>query len=370
MELKQIHICLDLLHYSAYRTREESEKLPKGSVFMSYYNITINAGQVSMHFGANPCGNATEVDSMASALINQILREQFEPKKRHNLHLADAYQYSGMTNGPDKAIRLVACARWLEFALPPQAEDKRYKVVKTSSCHVRLCPVCQWRRSLNTFRNLAQVYSAPELANRKHLFVTLTQRNVPGEQLCEEIKRISDAYTAMLRRKPLKDIVQGYTRTIEVTIGKDGLYHPHIHAIWTVSGSYGSKQYISQNKLCEEWQKALKIDYKPVCDVRMVKRMNGKSVAEVAKYSVKPSDYISDRIENTAEIIKILDPALDGKRFVSYGGVIRDIKNQLFHNMNLEDVEAETIPRAEWENWERVLYEWHFSTGKYRKITV
>ena len=164
---------------------------------MNNYIINIQAGQVSMHFSADPNGTATEIDSMASALINQILREQFEPKKRHNLHLADAYQYSGMTNGPDKAIRLVACARWLEFALPPEAEDKRYKITKTSSCHVRLCPVCQWRRSLNTFRNLAQIYSAPDLAGRKHLFVTLTQRNIPGAQLGEEIKRISLSRSAL-----------------------------------------------------------------------------------------------------------------------------------------------------------------------------
>lgn len=337
---------------------------------MNNYIINIQAGQVSLHFGTDSKEPAAEVDSMATALISQLLREQFEPKKRHNLHLADAYQYSGMTNGPDKAIRLVACARWLEFALPPEAEDKRYKVVKTSSCHVRLCPVCQWRRSLNTFRNLAQVYSAPELAGRKHLFVTLTQRNVPGEQLGEEIKRISDAYTAMLRRKPLKDIVEGYTRTIEITMAKDGTFHPHIHAIWTVAGSYGSKKYISQNNLCLEWQKALKTDYKPVCHLQMIKNMDGKSVAEVAKYSVKPADYITDRIENTAKIISILDPALDGKRFVSFGGIIKTIKTNLFKLQNLEEIETDTITAAEWENWERVLYEWHFSSGKYRKITV
>lgn len=337
---------------------------------MNYYNITINAGQVQLNFGADPDGTAAEVDSVASALINQLLREQFEPKKRHNLHLADAYQFSGMTNGPDKAVRLVACSRWLEFALPPAAEDKRYKIVKTSSCHVRLCPVCQWRRSLNTFRNLAQIYSSPALQGKKHIFVTLTQRNVPAGELAAEIKRISDAFTAMLRRKPLKDIVEGYTRTIEITMAKDGTFHPHIHAIWTVAGSYGSKKYISQNNLCLEWQKALKIDYKPVCHLQVIKNMNGKSVAEVAKYSVKPSDYISDCIEKTAEIIKILDPALDGKRFVSYGGIIRDIKQQKFKALNLEDIEAETIPKAEWENWERVIYEWHFSQGRYRKITV
>ena len=339
---------------------------------MNNYIITINAEQVNLAFGAsNPDksgASAAEIDSISSALVKQMLREKFEPNKRNNLLLADAYQIAGLTNGADKAVRLAACARWLEFALPPDAADKRFKVVKTTSCHVRLCPVCQWRRSLNTFRNLAQIYEAVQ--GYKHLFLTLTQKNVEGEALADEIKKISDAFTKMMRRKPWKDIVKGYTRTIEVTISKDGTFHPHIHAILTVSKSYGSKNYLSQNKVCEEWQKAICTDYKPVCDIRAIKNMNGKAIAEVAKYSVKPADYINGDAFHIAEIVKWLDSALDGKRFISYGGIIKDKKQEIFSKVNLEDIEAETIPKTEWENWERVIYEWHFSSQKYKKITV
>lgn len=344
----------------------------------NHYTINIHAGQVSLHFGADPNGTAAEIDSAATALISQLLRNDFEPRKRHNMHLADAYSTSGMTNGTDKAVRLATCARWLEFALPPEAEDKRYKVTKTTSCHVRLCPVCQWRRSLNTFRNLATMYAAPALQGYKHIFVTLTQRNVMPEDLAPEIKRINDAYAAMMRRKPFKNIVKGACRTIEVTRNTDpkskdyGTYHPHIHAIWSVPASYGHKEYISQATLTQEWKKALGENYKPRVDMRMIKgnRPDGKAIAEVAKYSVKPGDYISDRIETTAEIIKILDPALDGKRFVSYSGVVRQVKQDIFQSAYLEDVETETVSEAELEGWERVLYEWHFSEQKYVKITV
>ena len=341
---------------------------------MANYIINITNSQVNIRFNHTEDTSRSipdqEVSSMAEAVISQVLREQFEPKKRHNMFLADAYQASGMSNASNKAVRLATCARWLEFAIPPAGDDKRYKITKTSSCHVRLCPVCQWRRSLNTYRNLARIYAAPEIKGMKHIFVTLTQKNVPGAALAAEIKRISDAYAAMMRRKPFKDIVQGYTRTIEVTRGKDGTFHPHIHAIWSVKRSYGSKEYVSQKYLCEEWQNALKIDYRPVCDIRVIKKMDGKSVAEVAKYSVKPSDYITDSIESTADLITILDPALDGKRFVSYGGIVREIKNRLFHEAAIEDIEAGNLEAIEWENWERVLYEWHFSEQKYKKITV
>ena len=344
------------------------------------YSIEINAKQVILHIheGVHPVHSvhsaaegAEQADSFADALVKQTLRDQFEPKKRHNLHLADAYQLAQIQNGADKAVRLATCARWLEFALPPDGDDKRFKITKTSSCHVRLCPVCQWRRSRNTFRNLALIYGDKQLRGQKHLFVTLTQRNVPAAQLRQEIKRLSDAYTAMMRRKPLKDIVKGYTRTIEITRNaKTGEYHPHIHAIWTVSRVYGHGEYISQKDLTQEWEKALKLDYTPVCHVQLIKNMDGKSVAEVAKYSVKPTDYITDSITDTAKIVEDLDAALDGKRFVSYGGIVKNVKQQLFASKPLEDIEAEEIPKSEWENWERVLYEWHFSEGKYKKITV
>lgn len=337
-------------------------------------NLHFHEGVHSDVFRGVQSVDSGQADSFADALIRQALRDQFEPKKRHNLHLADAYQLARIQNGADKAVRLAACARWLEFVIPPKGpggDDKRFKITKTSSCHVRLCPVCQWRRSRNTFRNLAMIYEDSRLRDQKHLFVTLTQRNVPAEGLRQEIKRLSDAFTAMLRRKPLKEIVKGYTRTIEITRNpKTGEYHPHIHAIWTVSRRYGREEYISQAVLTEEWKKALKIDYTPVCHIQLIKNMNGKSVAEVAKYSVKPTDYITETILETAKIVEDLDPSLDGKRFVSYGGIVKDVKQKLFSSKPLEDIEAETIPKAEWENWEKVLYEWHFSEGKYKKITV
>lgn len=334
-------------------------------MYTTNYTINITANQVNLSFSIP---DHVEISDMSSALISQLLREKYEPKKKDNMHLADAYQMAGMDNSANKAVRLATCARYLEFAIPPDASDKRYKIVKTSSCHVRLCPVCQWRRSLNTYRNLAQVYSSPALKKYKHMFVTLTQKNVPLEELGAEVKRISDAYASMMRRQPCKGIVKGYTRTIEVTINEDGTCHPHIHAIWTVAKSYGHKEYIRQRDLCVMWADTLGINYIPVCHMKMISKVDGKSVAEVAKYSVKPAEYITDRPENTAEIIKILDPALDGKRFVSYGGVVRDVKRELFSTSNIEDIEAETVPQAEWENWERLIYEWHFGEGKYSLV--
>lgn len=344
---------------------------------MTYYNITINAEQVSLNFSASdPNGtDRVNIGSLAEAEIRNLLREKYTPYKITNLRLADAYQLTNLHYRTNKAVRLVTCARWLEFALPPLGDDKKYKLVKTSSCHVRLCPVCQWRRSLNTFRNLAQVYDRLNLGY-KHIFLTLTLPNVSAENLSAELTRYSAGFVKMLRRKPFADVIKGYTRALEITYNPERKdYHPHLHAILSVPLSYGKKQYISQEKFLQEWEDIN--GWKPAehnnvhlqVNVKAVKSIDGKSIAEMAKYAVKPADYIRPTLEETAEIIQELDPAVDNRRFLSYGGVAKRVKREIFQDKNLEDIEADTLGK-EWEEWERKVYEWHFSTESYKEITV
>lgn len=297
--------------------------------------------------------------------IRQILNTEFTPKKRTNMMLSAAYAVAKLDNGKEKARRLAMCARWLEFAV--NEEKERYKITKTSSCHVRLCPVCQWRRSVNTFRNMARIYAQPEIQKHKHMFLTLTQKNVPEEQLGDELKKISRAFTNLMKKKEVKDIVKGYMRSTEVTRNmQTGMYHPHIHAIITVPKSYGSREYITKDRFSELWASVQNLDYSPVIDIRMIKKMDGKALAEIAKYSVKPTDYLLDSEIKTAAIIENLDPALDGKRFVSYGGIIKDMKRKLMGNRDIETEDTEIIP--EFEEWEKIVYEWHFGTQTYNRI--
>lgn len=340
---------------------------------MSNYNITITGNQVVVNFGrVDPVGNpAAEISSLSEAEIKSMLREKYTPYKITNLRLADAYQLTNLDYRVKKAVRLATCARWLEFAIPPLGDDSRYKLVKTSSCHVRLCPVCQWRRSLNTFRNLAKVYDQLN-PYYKHIFLTLTIPNVKATELSSALTKYSEGFVKMLRRKPFCDVIKGYTRALEVTYNpKRKDYHPHLHAILSVPKSYGKKVYIPQEKFLQEWEEIVGWDkpYPLQVNVKAIKQVDGKSIAEMAKYSVKPRDYIRPTLEETADIIQELDPAVDNRRFLAYGGVAKQAKREIFQEKNLEDVETDTLGK-EWESWERKIYEWHFSEEKYKEITV
>lgn len=332
-----------------------------------YNTINVNANQINIYISDSENNRNKKQKSKLeneNEKIKNELTEKYTPKKMDNLFLADAYNVVALSNGNNKSRRLALCSRWLEFAVNDEYE--KHKLVKTSSCHVRLCPMCQWRRSLNTFRHLVKIYQDNRLRRCKHIFLTLTQKNVDGEKLATELDKISKSFTKFVRRKPIRDILVGYIRSIEITKNPiNGTYHPHIHTILSVPTTYGSREYITQSEFTNLWMKSLDINYKPVINVQMIKKMDFKSLVEIAKYSVKPMDYINtNNIYETADELEILDPALDGKRFISMGGIVKQVKREILGKIDIED-DAETEDIEDMEEWEKVIYEWHYGKQEY-----
>lgn len=336
--------------------------------------ITISTAKAADNVGVtlDPVTQATQdrantptAQPLPEEIIEKKLKEQWEPKKKDNVFLSNIYIAADMANSKNKATRLRNCARWLEFAM---SEGQSAKLVKTSSCHVRLCPVCQWRRSLATYRTLARVYSSPNIKRHKHLFLTLTQRNVPAAELGAELNRISAAWSRLTRRKAL-ECVKGYTKTVEITRNpKTGEYHPHIHAILSVPQSYGRKEYITRREWQELWSDVMRLDYLPEVHIKAIKKVTGKTVAEVAKYSVKPADYLSKSAEMAVQIIQELDNVLDGKRFVSLGGIIAEENKHINNGKNPEDLEDMIDTEGDWIEWEKVVYQYNFGSGIYERL--
>lgn len=339
-------------------------------------SITISTAKAAGSVGVmpDPVTQATQdsahtptTQHLPEEIIKKRLKEQWEPKKKDNVFLSNIYIAADMANSRNKATRLRNCARWLEFAI---AEGQPAKLVKTSSCHVRLCPVCQWRRSLATYRTLARIYSSPTITRHKHLFLTLTQRNIPAEALGAELNRISTAWSRLNRRKALS-CVKGYTKTVEITRNaKTGEYHPHIHAILSVPQSYGRKEYITRREWQELWADVMRLDYLPEVHIKAIKQVTGKTVAEVAKYSVKPTDYLSKSPELAVQIVQELDNVLDGKRFVSLGGIIAEENKRINNGKNPEDLEELIDANGDWIEWEKVVYEYNFGAGVYQRLSV
>lgn len=219
--------------------------------------------------------------------------------------------------------------------------------------------MCQWRRSMKLAWQVNNICHLALLAKPKlrFLVLNLSAKNVPAGELRDEISDLMYSFRKLKGRKEVDRVLEGYFRAIEVTYNSDqDTYHPHFHCILAVKPSYFKGQYyIKHSRWVELWRQSLKVGYDPQVYVKPIKRRKGKStlekhrkqynddvaraVAETGKYSVKPESYIQEGIESTSEVVGVLEEALKHRRMVSYGGMLKKIREKL----NAEDVEGADV---------------------------
>lgn len=313
-----------------------------------------------------------------------------------------------------KAERMNECADTLIFKFTGEA----LKLHQTWFCKVRLCPMCNWRRSIKiATQNKRIVERVNQQEKVKWLFLTLTVKNCSSEELQETVDGLFKGFNRLTKYKAVKTAVRGFFRALEVTRDRDvhitekryknnpgyykrqglgigdenpnyGTYHPHIHVLLCVKPSYFTRDYIKQDEWSEMWQKAMKLDYKPIVDVRKVKpkdEINSEelekyerevkkaikeqnAILEVSKYPVKDTDVIrgNEVTSENVETVLALDNALSYKRLIGYGGLLKEIHQEL----NLDDGEDGDLVRVSEEDEVangifEVTARWHIGLKKY-----
>lgn len=244
---------------------------------------------------------------------------------------------------PKKAERLRECATFLSY----KKTENGMRLDRANFCRVRLCPVCQWRRSLKVFGQTCKVLDAYE-SKGKHAYamLTLTLKNCEADELKACIDGMTKAWDRMTRTAKWKRVVLGWYRGTEVTHNLDAnTYHPHFHVLLAFRKSYfTSRYYMKHEEWRDMWKQALRIDYDPVVSIEKCYGSNAAAIAEVTKYSTKPDDFlIPDDWDLTEESVRVLDAALDRRRFVAFGGELAKIRQELA----LEDPEQGDLVHVE-----------------------
>jgi plasmid rolling circle replication initiator protein Rep len=235
------------------------------------------------------------------------------------------------------------CADTLIFL---EDKEKNRKLHQSYFCKFRLCPVCNWRRSLKMFAQVSEItnYLMMKKPNVRFIFLTLTIKNPTGEELSKTIdfllKKVQFIYSKSYKIKELKDFKDnliGGLRALEVTYNKkDDTYHPHLHLLLAVEPEYFSRNYISQKKFTEIWQKILGVDYTPIVDVRKIHDATAHTVAEVSKYPIKSFELQQLPHDKAMEVLFYLMNASYNRRFVSFFGEFKKIRAKL----QLDDIES------------------------------
>lgn len=330
-------------------------------------------------------------------------REKFLPSKLRAEQLEKLYIRIGEI---DKAYQVKICGGFLEF-VSPYKDFRERKLRRLNSCKRRLCPFCAWRRSLRVYANIKQVIDEIEREDAdksddnlrsRFLFLTLTTRNVSLADLAGEVERILGAFKRLSDYKRFKAAFAGYVRALEVVIDRDKyvteegfdrrfeyysarginegdpnpnylMCNVHIHCLLHTTYSRYRDNYIHQPEFVALWRRALGADYDPIVDIRKFRARSratkGKELAEVAKYSVKPGDYLGADDDVNAEIVRALEGALYGRRLLGFGGTIKEISRQL-----KLDYESLADAGGDDADAEKYILQYYYSSAKkqYKRI--
>lgn len=245
----------------------------------------------------------------------------------------------------DIAYRLSTCATYLNYDVVKVDDKVRYRLKDAKFCRVRLCPMCIWRRSLKTSVQLSKVLNYEKTKKPwAYIFLTLTVPNVKTEELSETLTKMHVAFSKyFVKNKKIKKSVTGWFRSTEVTYNKErDDWHPHFHCLLQVNTKFfkSPELYIKQKEWKQIWINAIKDERIKMVNVKRVKPKEDESlihaVCEVAKYSVKATDYIdTSDMDWSAEQVAKLDKILFKRRFAGWGGNFKQARKDL----ELDDVE-------------------------------
>jgi plasmid rolling circle replication initiator protein Rep len=251
--------------------------------------------------------------------------------------------------------RIAECSGYLSFkwVIDPKTQEPKLKLNGCRFCHVRHCPICQWRRALMWIARFLGALPAitKDYSSARYIFLTLTVKNCELSELRETLVQMNKAWQRLIQRKGFPAI--GFARSTEVTKSSDGKAHPHFHALLMVGSDYfAGRSYLTQVDWTKLWQKSLRIDYTPIVNVKAVKkrrkRVEGQNeviipldgsdvseaildtsdeissaIVEVFKYAIKPSDLIGTGSEADRQWLIGLTDQLHKTRSVALGGVFK-----------------------------------------------
>jgi len=298
-----------------------------------------------------------------------------------------------------KSMRSDLCATCLLFKV---MSDDSKKLHSAHFCQVRLCAMCSWRRELKVKSQLGQVVEEASIEKYRFLLLTLTCKNVSGEELSATIDNLFASYQRLFQLSRIRKSVVGWFRALEITHDtkrkitkkmynerKDyyirhglqagdpnpnfNMYHPHFHVMLAVEPDYfkDPNKYIEHEEWQAMWKQSMRVNYNPMVNIKIVRNIKGKGIKETAKYTVKEVDYIVHEDKPlTDEIVRTLDRALHARRLVAYGGLLRQIHKRLNLDENIDaevniDGEEETI-----KNEPKYLQEYKWSVGYKNYVLV
>ncbi len=294
--------------------------------------------------GGSPVSGVTQSECVAPALqcdcstvlkrLQEEVEGQFRPKHLKSVELGEVYSELDLHT---RAFKVTDCGTFLEY----HVTETEKKLHKANFCKDRLCPMCNWRRSLKVFGQVSQVMDLLQDHGYRFLFLTLTVKNCPAHEFPATVKMLYQGWRNLYHEtKKFKGAICGTFRSLETTINREKqTFHPHFHAILAVKSDYfHGYNYITQKQWSDMWANSCGLAYNPIVHIETVKEGQkgiGGAVAEAAKYAVKDSEFLVGSKGQRQLYVFTLLSGLSGRRLVDMTGCFREARRQL----QLDDME-------------------------------
>lgn len=232
----------------------------------------------------------------------------------------------------NRGARMMACSNEIVYTRCPQCG--KLHLVRTTLCRDRLCSICNYVLTVKRYAEMMDVAARlqPQIdAGYQVGMLTLTIRNCTLYRLSETLDQMAIGYSRLQKRRAWQRIVIGWARSTEITIGKNGTAHPHYHILTIIEPGHTEAEI---HKLCKQyWAQSMRLDYAPIIDYRAAyckkdvptgDRLQ-QAIIECSKYVAKGSQILSLSDDRLA----LYALAIGGRRLVTYGGIIHDIRRNL-----------------------------------------
>lgn len=185
------------------------------------------------------------------------------------------------------ARRLISCAVTQQVrVVTPDNDATRIICTNKRACRIRICAQCEYRRSCAMRRKLTAMFDQvwAKHPHARALLLGLSTKNMPLLDLRKMVSLHNAALARFWKLKRITSETLGHFTSIEMAV-RGTSDNPeagvHSHSVVFVPPTYfAAGPAIWQPEYRDLWQRAARLDYSPIVDVRLVQAADGASDRE------------------------------------------------------------------------------------------
>ena len=281
----------------------------------------------------------------------QKFTSRLELRQRSKKAMASTYwtvaDSTGSRRFASRARRMTACALSFYYrVVTPDNDATRVEISNTRPCRIRTCPACAayGAKLMREKMNLLFNEVLTEHPDARILLLTLT---LPSQPIATcSLDSLQAALKRFWKMPEVRGVTLGQRTSIEAKMSgtkEHPTMHGHAHCGVVVKGPVyfiTGLPAVHQTTWASWWQKAAKMDRKPVVDIRAVKSWDGatdpaamaRAWREITKYAFSPEGVFQhgeDGITVDPAVVLALDNALRNKRLCTYDRCFKDAAKRL-----------------------------------------